>query len=171
MALWLKRRVEFSSCLNVVGYRGQISARVFPNMNKTNDFGNPVAIKGKPPHRLDSGYSGSEQGSSVDLTTTRQAFAIQPSPSSQRNQCESSQSDAQEKKRWNELSWGLSDWLKRNQRAWMHQRSPRLRRSQNRIGHYHHQFVRSLRNMMMFFLRTSHLDFLRCMRGTSSKLI
>ncbi|MCV6577456.1 MAG: hypothetical protein OIF58_17165, partial [Cohaesibacter sp.] len=36
-----------------------------------------MAFKGKPPHRLDSGYGGSEQGSSLDLTSTCQTPAIQ----------------------------------------------------------------------------------------------
>ena len=49
--------------------------------------------------------------------------------------------------RWNELSWGLSDWSKRNQRAWMHQRSPRLHKSQSGIRHFHYQFVRFLEEL------------------------
>ena len=48
MALWLKLRVEFSSCLNVVGIRGQISARVFPNMNKPMILGIPWLSKENP---------------------------------------------------------------------------------------------------------------------------
>ena len=51
-------RVHFT--LKCGGYRGQISARVFPNMNKPMILGNPMALKRKPPHRLDSGYGGSE---------------------------------------------------------------------------------------------------------------
>ena len=52
----------------------------------------------------------------------------------------------------------------------MHQRSPRLRISQSGIRHFHHQSVQSLRNLMMFFLRTSHLDFLQCARGHEFKI-
>ena len=51
-------RVQF--VLKCGGYRRQISTRVFPNMYKPMILGIPQPFKGKPPHRLDSGYSGSE---------------------------------------------------------------------------------------------------------------
>ena len=73
--------------------------------------------------------------------------------------------------KWNEFSWGLSNWSKRNQRGWMYQRSSQLPKRQSGAKHFHYQFMWSSRNLTMFLLMTSHLDFLRCMRGMNSKLI
>ena len=42
--------------------------------------------------------------------------------------------------------------------------------SQSGIRHYLLISVQSLRNLMMSFLRTSHLDFLKCAKGMSLKL-
>ena len=74
-------RVQF--VLKCGGYRGQISARVFPNMNKPMILGIPWLLKEFPHIDWTQSISGSKQGSSMDLPATFQAPAIKPSPSSQ----------------------------------------------------------------------------------------
>ena len=48
MALWLKPRGRVQFVLKCGGYRGQISAQVFPNMNKPMILGIPWLSKEKP---------------------------------------------------------------------------------------------------------------------------
>ena len=161
-------RVQF--VLKCGGYREQISARIFPNMNKPMILGIPWLLKENP--HIDWTQAIVVVNKEHQWISLPLAKPLQSNPVHLASEISASQVNHMLKKKEVERAFqGLSDWSKRNQRAWMHQRSPQLRRSQSGIRHFHHQSVRSLRNLLMFFLRTSHLEFLQSARGMNLKSI
>ena len=105
------------------GYKGDIPARIFSNMNKEMILGIPWLSKDNP--HIDWTRA------AVVMKKGQDWILLPLAKSQQQNQSILPQKSVlhgltrcSREKKWNELSWGLSDWSKRIQRGWKHRRSP-----------------------------------------------
>ena len=102
-------RVQF--VLKCGGYRGQISARVFPNMNKPMILGIPWLSKENP--HIDWTQAMVVVNKDHQWISLPLAKPLQSNPVHLANEIsvQVKPIKCSREKRWNELSWGLSDWL------------------------------------------------------------
>ena len=105
------------------GYRGNVSARVFSNMNKQMILGIQWLSKENP--HIDRTQA------TVVMKKGQEWISLPLAKSQQQDQSILPQKSVlhgwircSREKKWNELSWGLSNLSKRIQRGWKHRRSP-----------------------------------------------
>ena len=138
----VKTERGFYFTLKCGGYRRQINARVFPNMNKSMILGIPWLLKESPHiHGTQAIVLVNKYHQWISLSLSKPQ---QQNPVHLANEISASQIDCMFKR--NEIDQAFLEIIplvKEESEGWMHQRSPRQRKNQSRIRHFHYRSMRS----------------------------
>ena len=161
-------RVQF--VLKCGGYRGQISIRVFPNMNKPMILGSPWLSKENP--HINWTQATVVVNKDYRWISLPLAKPLQPHLVHLANEISASQANQMLKRKEVERAFlGIIRLVEEESKGMDAPEESMTTQKPKWDQALPSSIRRSSRNLMMCFLRTSHLDFLRYTRGMSSKLI